>query len=57
MKKQCLMFMLLLAASEHAEKNPLEIKFSKRYCQVVQTYCLDRAATNFHVAERQSFVE
>ena len=38
-RKQCLMFMLLLAASEHAEKN------------------LGRAPTNFHVAERQSFVE
>ena len=25
--KQCLMFMLLLAASERAEKNPLKIKF------------------------------
>ena len=57
MRKQCLMFMLLLAASEHAEKNSYEIKCSKRYCQVVQTYGLDRAATNFHVAERQSFVE
>ena len=29
MRKQCLMFMLLLAASEHAEKNPLKIKFRK----------------------------
>jgi len=57
MRKQCLMFMLLLAASEHAEKNALKIKFSKRYCRVVQTYCLGRAPTNFHVAERQSFVE
>ena len=52
MRKQCLMYMLLLAASEHAEKNPLVIKFSKRCCRVVQTYCLGRAPTNFHVAER-----
>ena len=29
MRKQCLMFMLLLAASERAEKNPLKIKFRK----------------------------
>ena len=57
MRKQCLMFMLFLAASEHAEKNSLGIKFSKRYCRLVQTYCLGRAPTNFHVAERQSFVE
>ena len=57
MRKQCLMFMLLLAASEHAEKNPLEIKFSKRCCRVVQSYCLGRALTNFHAAKRQSFVE
>ena len=57
MRKQCLVFMLLLAASEHNEKNLLEMKFSKRYCRVVQTYCLGRAPTNFHVAERQSFVE
>ena len=57
MRKQCLIYILLLAASEHAEKNPLEIKFSKRYCRVVQAYCLGRAPTNFHVAERQSFVE
>jgi len=28
-RKQCLVFMLLLAASENAEKNPLEIKFRK----------------------------
>ena len=57
MRKQCIMFMLLLAASEHVEKNPLEVKFAKRYCRVVQTCCLGRAPTNFHVAERQSFVE
>ena len=31
-------------------------KISKRYCRVVQTYCLGRAPTNFHVAECQSFV-
>lgn len=29
LRKQCLMFMLLLAASEYAEKDPLEIKFEK----------------------------
>ena len=29
MRKQCLMFMLLLDASERAEKNPLKIKFRK----------------------------
>ena len=57
MRKQCLMFTLLLAASEHVEENPSEITFSKRYWRVVQTYCLGRAPTNFHVAERQSFVE
>ena len=57
MRKQYLMFMLLLAASEHAEKNPFEKTSSKGYCRVVQTYCLGRAPTNFHVAERQSFVE
>ena len=50
MRKQCLMFMLLLATSERAEKNPLKIKFRK-------TYCLSRAPSNFHVAECQSFVE
>ena len=48
-----LSFMLLLAASEHAEKNPLEIKLSKRYCRVVQHYCLGQAPTNFHFAECQ----
>ena len=52
MRKQYLVFMLFVAASEHAEKKPLEIKFSKRYCRVVQNYCLGRAPTNFHVAER-----
>ena len=30
MRKQCLMFMLLLAASEHAEKNPLEKNIFER---------------------------
>ena len=35
MRKQCLMFMLLLAASERAEKNPLKIKFRK---DIVETY-------------------
>ena len=34
-RKQCLMLMLLLAASEHAEKNPLEIKFRK---DIVESY-------------------
>ena len=29
MRKQCLMFMLLLAAAVSAEKNPLKIKFRK----------------------------
>ena len=46
--------MLLLAASEHAEKNPLEIKFRK---DIVESYNIGRAPTNFHVTERQSFVE
>ena len=50
------MFMLLLAASEHAEKDPLEIKFEK-ILRVVQIYCLGRAPTNFHAAEHQSFLE
>ena len=35
MRKQCLMFMLLLAASECAEKKPLKIKFRK---DVVESY-------------------
>ena len=35
MRKQCLMFMLLLAASERAEKNPLKIKFRK---DIVESY-------------------
>ena len=35
MRKQCLMFMLLLAASEHAEKNPLKIKFRQ---DIVESY-------------------
>ena len=34
----------------------IENKISKRYCRVVQTYCLGRAPTSFHVAECQSFV-
>ena len=34
-RKQCLMFMLLLAASERAEKNPLKIKFQK---DIVESY-------------------
>ena len=34
----------------HWEKS-IENKISKRYCRVVQTYCLGRAPTNFHVAE------
>ena len=57
MRKQCLMFMLLLAASERAEINPLINKVSKRYCRVVQTYCLGGAPNNFQVAECQSFVD
>ena len=48
------LFMLLLAASEHAEKNPLEIKFRK---DIVESYNIGRGPINFHVAERQSFVE
>ena len=56
MRKKCLMFMLLLAASEHAsEKNALKIKFSKRYCRVVQTYCVGRAPTNVAEQERSSY--
>ena len=35
MRKQCLMFMLLLAASERAEINPLKIKFRK---DIVESY-------------------
>ena len=35
MRKQCLMFMLLLAASERAEKNPLKIKFRQ---DIVESY-------------------
>ena len=35
MRKQCLIFMLLLAASERAEKNPLKIKFRK---DIVESY-------------------
>ena len=35
MRKQCLMFMLLLAPSERAEKNPLKIKFRK---DLVESY-------------------
>ena len=35
MRKQCLMFMLLLAASERAEKNLLKIKFWK---DIVKSY-------------------
>ena len=35
MRKQCLMFMLLLAASECAEKKPLKIKFRK---DIVESY-------------------
>ena len=35
MRKQCLMFMLLLAAFERAEKNPLKIKFRKG---IVESY-------------------
>ena len=35
MRKQCLMFMLLLAASERAEKNPSKIKFRK---DIVESY-------------------
>ena len=35
MRKQCLMFMLFLAASERAEKNPLKIKFRK---DIVESY-------------------
>ena len=35
MRKQCLMFTLLLAASERAEKNPLKIKFRK---DIVESY-------------------
>ena len=34
LRKQCLVFMLFLAASEHAEKNPLEVIFLKRYYRV-----------------------
>ena len=57
MRKQCLMFMLLLAASECAEKKPLKIKFRKDIVESYKTYCLGRAPTNFNVAECQSFVE
>ena len=35
MRKQYLMFMLLLAASEHTEKNPFKIKFQK---DIVESY-------------------
>ena len=35
MRKQCLMFMSLLAASERAEKNALKIKFRK---DIVESY-------------------
>ena len=35
MTKQCLIFKLLFAASEHAEKDPLEIKFRK---DIVESY-------------------
>ena len=35
MRKQCLMVMLLLAASERAEINPLKIKFRK---DIVESY-------------------
>ena len=35
MRKQCLVFMLLLAASERTEKNPLKIKFRK---DIVESY-------------------
>ena len=35
MREQCLMFMLLLAESEHAEKDPLEITFRK---DIVESY-------------------
>ena len=35
MRKECLMFMLLLAASERAEINPLKIKFRK---DIVKSY-------------------
>ena len=34
-EKQCLLFMLLLAASERAEKNPLKIKLQK---DIVESY-------------------
>ena len=34
-RKQCIMFMLLLAASERAEKNQLKIKFQK---DIVESY-------------------
>ena len=34
-RKRCLMFMSLLAASERAEKNPLKIKFRK---DIVESY-------------------
>ena len=46
MRKQCLMVMLLLAASEHAEKNPLEIKISKGYCRFVQTQNVSHLSNN-----------
>ena len=52
MRKQCLMFMLLLAASERAEKNPLEIKFCKDIVESFKPiYCLSQVPTNFYVAE------
>ena len=35
MRKQCLVFMLMLAASEHPEKNPLKIKLQK---DIVESY-------------------
>ena len=58
MRKQCLMFMSLLAASERAEKNPLKIKFLEDIVESYKPiYCLSQAPTNFHVAECQSFVK
>ena len=46
MRKQCLMFMLLFSRIWARWEKSIENKISKRYCRVVQTYCLGRAPTN-----------
>ena len=51
------MFELLLAASEHAEKDPLEIKFRKDIVESYKPIVWAEPQPIFYVAECQLFVE